>query len=714
TQTTTTAGMYGGPTNNNRGNDIAQEPQKSLTEKWFSNLAFLSVKPVEAESPRGLPRKKSKLSGKYEENLKYLSTADDTERLKLKRRFSDQHRRFSIPLSGKDFTKSCQASISIPIDGSNVTTKQSQIIRKTDQNSPSYDKPKLQSETQQVIYHELPCINRSILNQGKSDNAEFVLHDPRPKSDNARHLQMNAKTELFQDSTLRLKSNLLPEVQSSSKEIQPVYKINVTTGNIQQNLTFQNDRPFADSNIANKVTHCCPTATFASTSNKEMKAKEIVNKTPHDISRHPLIAGDEQNMYRNVKDDSDNSPNSVGNGNHENALSTTVSTATIEALKSKLLQTKQNYVTAPSEPTVSKSTAVQEYVKQSTRSSENKAFHKLLKHSMKKQKNGFGKSSVRKSSSFVEMKKRNKRISLAAKQIAFSTKKSKQTDCLSKFPENILNGKTSLCETTKHDHDTIWLIDDELIDLTDESCQEEPKPVVDKEAVKETVATTKNSHDKDDKYMYLNYKPDKLIAGKSDVDQDFIVYDLEDSEELGGDYFEPRQYIVNEQDTETTGTVQKQTYEKLEELEHVLTKIDTGIQLTDAEHAVLVASETASTYLKESITVSGDHLYYFPLTLEQMVEESLWIMTHALLRSFGASSTVYSRLLAISQKASVDANVILKGFLDLLCIELCGENGQSLPDILESVHEIARQLKCREIMTHQSNSQNDYLEQGPA
>ena len=647
-KTGTSAGMYGGHANNlyKEDNDTASEPQKSLSEKWFTNLAYLSLKPLDAESQRELPRKRSKLSGKYEENLKYLSTADDNERMKLKRRFRDQKvtrfDRFSDKLSGKDCTKSDQGSISSPIDGSNIITKHSPIIRRPDQNSQSFDKPKHPSETQRVIYHELPNANKSIFY-----SKEFILHDPRPKSGNARNFQMNSKTELF---------------------------------NIQQNLTFQNERHSPNSNTANKVTW--PIAT---------QENEIVNKTIKDISRHPLLAVGVQNIHRDVKEDSNTWVNSDENDNRENTMSTTVSTATKEALKFKLLQTKQNDITTYSEPNVSRAIASQERVRSSDRK-----LHRLVNDSMKKQKNGFGRSSIRKSSSFVEMKKRKRRISLAAKQIALSSKKSKQTGCLGRkgvcFPEKVVGGKTTPCGTVKHD--TTWLIDHEVIDLTDASCEEEPKPIIDLEAVQGSVATT--SHDED---KYLNDEPNKLIAGESNTDQDFIVYELDDLEKLEN-CFEPYQYMVNSQDTERTGTFQIQTCEKLKELEHVLTKVDSGIQLTDAEHAVLVASETASAYLKESITVSGDRLYDFPLTLEQMVEESLWIMTHALLRSFGASSTVYSRLLAISQKASVDASVILKGFLDLLCIELCGENGQSLPDILESVHEIARQLKCREIMSH--------------
>lgn len=121
-----------------------------------------------------------------------------------------------------------------------------------------------------------------------------------------------------------------------------------------------------------------------------------------------------------------------------------------------------------------------------------------------------------------------------------------------------------------------------------------------------------------------------------------------------------------------------------------------GEPLTDTEQAVVAAAETASTFLRKCTNSNGDMLCYFPITQEHLEEESLWVTTHALLRSFGDPGLVYSRLYALSQKTKADTSVILRKFLDLFYIESFGKDSKCPLGILESVCNIALHLRCKE------------------
>ena len=127
----------------------------------------------------------------------------------------------------------------------------------------------------------------------------------------------------------------------------------------------------------------------------------------------------------------------------------------------------------------------------------------------------------------------------------------------------------------------------------------------------------------------------------------------------------------------------------------LLNKVDSGMHLTDTERAVLEVSETVNDYLRER---QDAHyvLYDFQTNIEQMQEESLWVMIHALLSKLGASNAVYSRLLAISQKSSAETKIILQVFLDLLYYELYGKAAECSVDIINTVSDIAQQLRYRE------------------
>ena len=138
-----------------------------------------------------------------------------------------------------------------------------------------------------------------------------------------------------------------------------------------------------------------------------------------------------------------------------------------------------------------------------------------------------------------------------------------------------------------------------------------------------------------------------------------------------------------------------QQQDNMRKLENsLLNKVDSGQRLTGVERAVLEASETVNDYLGERQELHH-HLYTLQSNIEQLEEENLWVMVHALLGKLGATDATYSRLLTISQNSSAEARVILQVFLDLLFYELIDSPSNSSMNIIKTVGELAQQLSHR-------------------
>ena len=168
---------------------------------------------------------------------------------------------------------------------------------------------------------------------------------------------------------------------------------------------------------------------------------------------------------------------------------------------------------------------------------------------------------------------------------------------------------------------------------------------------------------------------------------------------LGLDIEEEKYYDTLQNDANVSGEFEAIPREMCEELDNsFLNRISVDRAVTDLDLAILVASQSASLYVKENVTASGGTYYDFPMSTHELEEESLWITTHALLRMLGATDHVYSRLLAISQRTSASAVTILRSFLGLL-YKACDGDATERPDVLETVREIARQMKVQEEKT---------------
>ena len=162
---------------------------------------------------------------------------------------------------------------------------------------------------------------------------------------------------------------------------------------------------------------------------------------------------------------------------------------------------------------------------------------------------------------------------------------------------------------------------------------------------------------------------------------------------------EENYYDILQNDANVSGEFEAIPREMCEELDNsFLNRISVNRAVTDLDLAILVASQSASLYVKENVTASGGTFYDFPMSTHELEEESLWITTHALLRMLGATDHVYSRLLAISQRTSASAVTILRSFLGLL-YKACDGDANERPDVLETVREIARQMKVQEEKT---------------
>ena len=709
---------------------FVESRMKRLSEKWKSNISFLDIETVKNDDWHSRQKKvKSRhsntLSKKLKQNLQYLDISpsiDIAEKTKLGNKSMDKiaqspefTRRYCKNICSGMFQeqivqKSAHATDSLSNDRRNSTQEYIQKSKYDSLHNVKYEMPncheKYEPDSEDYMQTDRNLKERNALQNETAEDYElrpawentfediqfmpaFDEEALKPNSKKSFNSQLNrqpTQPDRMSDKTTRLKS--IDKKQSTDKMFVCYNTKPYENGNP---ITFDNilvtDRKktniYADIKDENQQNTTYQTDQGSLHSDNISAKKPAINGPLNiQVGLNTAVKGLEQKNRSELKDVDEDKLHGIRRK---------PSAATLEALRSKLLSVndKRSVTDTDSSQKVEIVNLQIKVPKESIRPTVKTRSRILLSKPCKK---GNLRNAPRKSTSVGSIRKavniqkvnktRHKHVASVSKRKTRNTKRN-----------SIVNQKKAIIVSNtvpnEQGNKTMWLIDYETRTFNEIQSPCKDIDMLAEKTVCNPLAMTSILSNADRSDCFNHASPEYNGEWKSESDHadsaSCVGYKWTNTE---------KQHFLSHDSIEAFNNLEIQTCRKMEELDNsLLSKIAAGKEVTELELAMLVASETASMHLKESVMANGDTLYYFPMNKAEMEEESLWIITHALLRMLGATEILYSRLFAIVQKTAFDASTILRAFLDLLCKEICGRDATFLPDVLKTVCDICQQLK---------------------
>ena len=684
--------------------DKTRSQKMKLSDKLMSNISFLDIKPQNnSDHNTGIDRSKAirdRLSTKLKQNLQYLdicTPADTSEKVKLQNKDSMA---FKGPERNKweDTTERCLYQSSTQDKKlANYCSNTSSFYRTKDENKRSrYDR-----KSYSPYETEFDMENHNVADKVIYEN--YNLKRERKRIDKRSSSILTLKEDIYNE-------NSKNTFQSFDYIKRGVNELSEKDGRPMWNWRTIDEKRFFDDNKSENI---CSVII-----EDKLQTKLMNNKSKHhNFGFSPKIYANETTLIQpkltthieqNLSSafiDTFSGTDMIEIDDKKSYIKP--SAATLGALRGKLSTIDDKGKTKPEQPT----RKVKRIPKQRPKDSQiiKTPVYNTRQRSIlpKSNKASCLRGSFKNFSSFNRKgKAQNKPSSLKTSQKGFTGLSKK-----SKFRNKIhgrgrVHKKNSIMvpevKLDKCDNQTMYLIGDKS-SLNDLLMPPEETQLT----VQESLHSPWNTNLSSSKSVSNEDLSDVSVIGEWETESDSPenIGDTEGIPNTQDDKLNSKSDLNNEEekyydnlqnDGNGSGEFETIPTEMCEELDNsFLNKISVDRAVTDLDLAILVASQSASLYVKENVTASGGTFYDFPMSTHELEEESLWITTHALLRMLGATEHVYSRLLAISQRTSASAVTILRSFLGLL-YKACNGDATERPDILETVREIARQMKVQE------------------
>ena len=695
--------------------DKTRSQKMKLSDKLMSNISFLDIKPQNnGDHNTGLDRSKAirdRLSTKLKQNLQYLDicpSADTSEKAKLQNKDS-------MPFKGpernkwEDKTERCLYQAS----------RQDKKLENYGSNTSSFyrtngENKKCRHDRKSYSPYETEF---EIENHNVPDKVIYENYDLKSNFDNHNFKRERKRMDKRSSSILTLKEDIYNENSKNTFHSYDYIKRGVNELSEKYGRPMWNWRSIDEKRFfADKSENMCSVNI-----EDKLRTKLINNKSTHHnwgfspkiyanettINQPKLTTDIEQNLSSTLID--------TYRGNdmidiNDKKSYIKPSAATLEALRGKLSTIDDKGNAQPEQPP-RKSKGIPKQRPRDSQSIRTPVYNTRQRSILSKSNKAccLRGSFKNLSSCNRKGKAQNKPSSLKTSQKGFTglSKKGKL--------RNKINGRGRVhrensimvpeVKLDKRDYKTMYLIGDKS-SLNDLLIPPEETQLT----VQESLHSPWNTNLSSSKSVSNEDLTDVSVIGEWETESD-LLENMGDTEGIpnttddklntksGLNNEEEKYYDILQNDANVSGEFETIPREMCEELDNsFLKKISVDRAVTDLDLAILVASQSASLYVKENFTASGSTFYDFPMSTHELEEESLWITTHALLRMLGATDHVYSRLLAISQRTSASAVTILRSFLGLL-YKACDGDATERPDILETVCEIARQMKVQEEKT---------------